>query len=367
MENKVGRGRQTALLVAGLAAVVLVVWRPWADSRVTTPHSAQSTSGDAPARAIPNTLSGKDSAPGSSIAIGNAPAIASTGVVFFSPWGGSSPNQVGRDRPKEGNPEGPMSLAVDARGGVVVLDQVNGRLVRHAPDGSPAGTVALTQRVPQDVATAKDGSVAVLDRLGNKSIALYDAAGKPRGELPLAGEGVAEPGLLTAIIVDGDDVYVEREHGPVVKIGDVRGNPATTRTELPGRPTRDGKAFLTAGITDAATGRVWVAVNARPGGANRFTREIKLGAPVTQILLLDADLRGTIYFAIELERDPSAPSVQLLCLEPQKGTTIGSRELPANTSPDETLHDFAVQDDGGVVYAMRGETGVAYARFDCRP
>ena len=39
-------------------------------------------------------------------------------------------DQVGRDRPKEGNPEGPMSFAVDGRGRMHVLDQVNGRVVR---------------------------------------------------------------------------------------------------------------------------------------------------------------------------------------------------------------------------------------------
>src|SRR5688572_28593999 len=34
-------------------------------------------------------------------------------LVFSSPWGGQSLDQVGRSRPSEANPEGPMSVTVD--------------------------------------------------------------------------------------------------------------------------------------------------------------------------------------------------------------------------------------------------------------
>src|SRR5262245_8875814 len=38
------------------------------------------------------------------------------GVVLFSPWGGSRGNHLGRDRPQEGSPTGPMSLTMDGKG-----------------------------------------------------------------------------------------------------------------------------------------------------------------------------------------------------------------------------------------------------------
>jgi hypothetical protein len=286
-------------------------------------------------------------------------------VVFFSPWGGSSLNQLGRDRPSEGNPEGPMSVSVDRAGRVVVLDQVNGRLVTHGPGGEAISEIKLGQRLPQDVAVGSDGAVAVLDRFGSKAVGLYDEHGSPRGELPLVGPGVEKPGEITGVMVDGKDVYVEREHGPLVLLGSTSGEAAGARTELPGRPSRDGLLFLSAGISSAPQGRLWVSATTRATREHRFTRELRLGAQVSGILMLDSDRAGTIYIAAEVERGEQGVVV-LTCLEPQRGATIGTAELPANTMPEETFRDMVVQDDGGVVYAVRSEQGVTYARASCR-
>jgi hypothetical protein len=81
--------------------------------------------------------------------------------------------------------------------------------------------------------------------------------------------------------------------------------------------------------------------------------------------MLDSDRAGTIYIAAEVERGEQGVVV-LTCREPQRGATIGTAELPANTMPEETFRDMVVQDDGGVVYAVRSEQGVTYARASCR-
>ncbi|APR75251.1 Hypothetical protein A7982_00597 [Minicystis rosea] len=260
---------------------------------------------------------------------------------------------------------GPMSLAVGPGGKIYILDQINGRVVRRGPDGSLEATSEMKLTGAQDIAVGKDGSMAVLDRVVDKAIALYDANGNLRAQLPIEGEGIEEPGHITGVYIDGSDVLVEREHGTLLKIGDVNGIPLEPRVEVPGRPTRDGLSWITAGITDAQTGHAYVSSIDRKSGDHRFTRQIKFKSEIQSILLLDTDKNGTIYFAVELHEDPAADYVMLQCLEPQKGALVGSATLPVNTMPEETFRDLTVLDDGGVLYAVRGSDGVSYRRFDC--
>lgn len=246
-----------------------------------------------------------------------------------------------------------------------VLDQNNGRVVRFDKDGKPEKTIPLDRPTAQDMAFTKDG-LAVLDRFGGKDVALYDDAGNLVGSLPLEGEGVETPGHVTGLFVDGDDVYAEVEHGPLVKVGDTKGNPAASRDTIPGRPSRDGKSYLSAGIIDAPSGRTYVASNARPGGEHEFTRELRFGAPTYQLLLLDTDLSGTIYFAAEVEEEGGGASiVSLLCLDKNTGAPIGSAALPANTTPEESFRDLVVLDEGGVVYELRTPEGVTFQKYVC--
>jgi len=260
---------------------------------------------------------------------------------------------------------GPMSFAVDARGRVYVLDEVNGRIVRHAPDGKAESATPIALRTPQDIAVADDGSMAVLDRFAGKEVAVYDESGAMKGELPLEGTGIDDTGAVTGVFVDGKDVYVEKEHGPLVKIGTTSGAKADPRTEIPGRPSRDGLSYLNAGITDAEAGRAYVSSIERATGQHRFTRELRLKSFIRSIVLLDSDKTGQIYFAAEVGPPSGEGSVLLTCLEPLKGVVVGNAVLPENTLPEETFKDLTVLDGGGVLYAVRSEQGVAYQRYDC--
>ena len=285
-------------------------------------------------------------------------------VIFSSPWG-SRDDQLGREQPTEGNPEGPMSFSVDPRGRVLVLDQVNGRIVRHRPDGTREAAIALDQRGAQDVVSAKDGSTVVLDRLVDKSIAIYDEGGSLRATLPLTGPGIDDAGFVTGVFVDGTDIYVEREHGPLVHVGDTSGKASESRKEIPGRPTRDGRLFINAGITDSAAARIYVSAIERATEAHLFTRELRLQSPVNSLVLLDSDAHGTIYVGAEIERPQNDQAIVVMCLEPTTGAPIGSVELPANTLPEETFRDIVVQDDGTIVLALRSDEGINYQRYEC--
>lgn len=296
------------------------------------------------------------------------------GAVFQSFGWGSGEGQLGRKREDQANPEGPMSLAIDARGNVVVLDQVNGRLVRMDKTGKIVGTTPLPVQGAQDVALAKDGTTLVLDRSIDKSVALIGPDGKPVGDLPVEGKNLPEGGGATGVFSDGKDVYVEREHGDQVKIGTTSGKADTEREEVPGRLSRDGTAYLTAGISAPGEDRVYVGAIDKASRQQRFQREYRLATPVLALTLLDTDASGIIYIGALTEvvlagaaaDAPKRHQVLLLCLDPLDGRPLGRAELPANTNADETFRELVVADEGGVLYLYRSDEKAQLQKYDCR-
>ncbi|CAN5888503.1 hypothetical protein BH11MYX4_BH11MYX4_38660 [soil metagenome] len=215
-------------------------------------------------------------------------------VLFSAAWG-SGVGKLGRDRPAEGNPEGPMSLALAGRD-LLVLDQVNGRLARYGADGRLKGTTDAPATA-QDLAVGKDGTVAMIDRLVGKTVTLVDANGRKVGELPL-GARVAEPGLVTAVVIEGTNVYAEKEHGALVLLGSTDGTPAGESIQLAGRPTRDGALLLTAGIASKPAGRAYLNAMDRRTTTSRFAVQVSFPRPSQAIVLLDSDLKGRIYLGV---------------------------------------------------------------------
>jgi hypothetical protein len=365
---------RTRAAAIGLIAVALggavVFWKSCGDSQ-KKPETPAKAEGPKPVDVAAKLREQKPRAPAATAptaAPESEPAPApGPEVVFSSPWGGETLDQVGRVRPSEANPEGPMSFAVDGKGRIYVLDQVNGRIVRRGADGKPEVAIPIEAQAAQDLAVAEDGSAAVLDRFASKSVTLYDEKGAKVGEIPLKGEDLEETGLVTGVFVDGNDVYVEKEHGPLIKIGDKSGAPVGDgeQTEIPGRPSRDGLSFIKAGVIDPPMGRVYVSSVERATMQHRFTRELRLEAPVQAIVLLDSDKSGMIYFAAQVERAPGDEVVFLTCLEPLKGVPVGTAVMPVNTLPEETFRDLVVLDGGGVIYSLRSETGVSYQKYDC--
>ena len=255
-----------------------------------------------------------------------------------------------------------MSLVASGEG-FLLLDQVNGRVTRWSKDGKAQLAFSLGNLEAADLAVAPDGSVAVLDRLVNKQVTLFKD-GQPAGTLPLDTERFPEPGAVTGVFVDGEDVLVEREHGPLLRLGTIRGERATTPEEIPGRPSRDGKLLLSAGITDRPQGRAYVAAVDRATSAARFTRQLSFPGMIEGIVALDSDRAGTIYLAVALDQGASSPT-SVVCLEPTHGEPIGAVLIPTNSSPEESLREITVTDDGAILFAHRTDEGMAFERYRC--
>lgn len=353
---RVERNQKLVLAGAVVLAVLVVLWR-WRASDAPVPEpplpSVTISSSQTPRASV----SGAEPLP--------PPRIAPTtveGALRFG-WGGGD-SELGRKRRQEGNAEGPMSLVVDRDGTTLLLDQVNGRLVRRGRDGKPLKSIALPVNGAQDVAVGPDGKIAVLDRLVDKTVAIMDADGKVIGKLPLEGNGIGEGGGVTGVFVDGKKVYAEYEHGMLVLLGDTSGTIDKERSELPGRPSRDGMYLWSAGITDSDGGVLWIASLVRSSMEHRFTRQLKMGMPVRAIVLLDTDKQGTVYLATLVEAGQEA--ILLTCIAPADGHVLGSIQLPASAMPEESFRDFTVLDEGGVLYQHRAEQGVTVSKYDCR-
>lgn len=273
-------------------------------------------------------------------------------------WG-SGRGDLGHERPQEGNPEGPMSLVFADRD-LLVLDQVNGRLARYDATGRLLGT-SDAPTTAQDLAVGKDGTVAMVDRLVGKAVTLVDANGRKVGELPL-GARLPEPGLVTAVVIDGKDVYVEKEHGALVLVGTTDGKPANEAVQLSGRPSKDGALLLTAGLSSKPQGRAYLNAIDRKTTALRFARTILFPRPSQGIVLLDSDAKGTIYLGVAAG-DPG--DAHVACLDPTDGHVLGRVALPMSHTPEESFRDFTVADDGTIAFAVRTDDGVEYRTATC--
>lgn len=255
-----------------------------------------------------------------------------------------------------------MSFALVGRD-LVVVDQVNARLVRYDDDGSVRSTAPIAPTV-QDVAATKDGRLVLLDRLGEHAITLTDASGRPTGRLSLESAGIKEPGMVTGLFVDGKDVYVEQEHGALVRVGTVDGQPAEggEGDRIFGRPSKDGALLLTAVVASKAAGRVVVNAMDRKTSSSRFARAITFPRPLDALALLDTDDRGVVYVGAAA----GGPGrVTIACLDPADGHALGFVTVPHGTTPDESFRDFAVSGDGTIVHAVRTESGVEYLTARC--
>ncbi|MBA3453282.1 MAG: hypothetical protein H0T42_09345 [Deltaproteobacteria bacterium] len=345
-------------VAAGLAIAILAVIAIW----------LRATGTQEPAARAP--LAGDDR--GSTDRTQIAPSLPNTGsrtsrtragkLIARAGWG-DGPGELGGRAANESNPEGPMSI-IAVPGALVILDQVNGRIARFGPDGTPLGSFPIGPDTAQDIAVGDDGRVAVLDRVTDGQLLLYDKDGQLIGQAPVVGGPLTESGGATGVFITGSGTYIEREHGEVVRVLGPTGQPDPDRGTLPGRPLRDGSGSVQALIGDKRTGQVTVRVF-DPEADLVWQRTLRFPTSILSLVMLDSDRLGRAYVAAHVALESttapytlSSERIVVVRLEGATGADLGTLSLPPPPPADEAVRSLSVGDDGVIYQMLPGPGGV---------
>ena len=202
--------------------------------------------------------------------------------------------QVGRVLGSEADSEGPKSFAVQPDGGVLVLDQVNRRVLDLDAAGSVARSIALPHATFDDVEQVEGRAILALDRLVSKVLLVMDMKGTVLTQIALQGRGIERSGLITAMLPRPDGVWLEVDHRHSVKVLDRSLSPCE-RQIIPGRPIANAQS-----LRAALDGRGGVQVSTGPRRERDAARTATLTAeaPIHRIVWFDADADGYVHIVL---------------------------------------------------------------------
>ncbi|MFO0725817.1 MAG: hypothetical protein U1E65_18685 [Myxococcota bacterium] len=286
-------------------------------------------------------------------------------VVVRGAWGARA-GEFGRKAANESNPEAPMAIAASGAE-VLVVDQVNQRIQRFR-GGAFIDSIPIADTV-QDIALGPGGKVVALDRLVDQNVKVFGADGKLMNEAPLGGKGIPEPGQTTGVLAEPDGIWVERGHSSLVRVADLDGNADSARPELPGRPSRDQRHVLSLAIREGTAAEVLITSFGRESLEVEWSVSVNLGHRVLEVLMLDSDARGNVYFAAALADEGPAPDFRLVDLGiavvrlGPGGVVSGRIDVPGLTSGDETRRPVTLDDEGGILVMRPGPNGLEILRY----
>jgi hypothetical protein len=229
-----------------------------------------------------------------------APAVDPVQPWRFLPWD----KEAGRVLGSEADSEGPKSFAVKPDGGLLVLDQVNRRVVDLDAAGKIAGTIAIPGVTFDDVEQYGGRAILLLDRLVSRRLLVMDMRGAVLTEVAVQGRGIERSGLITAMLPRPDGVWLEVQHHHSVKVLD-RNLAPCDRQIVMGRPVANA-ASLRAALDGA--GGVTVQTGPRDGRATARSLTLTGEAPVDRIVWFDGDTDGFVHVVLhEAEYADTAP------------------------------------------------------------
>jgi hypothetical protein len=283
--------------------------------------------------------------------------------VFHASWGNGLA-QLGHDLPVEAAPLGPTSFVVTNEGFVHVLDAVNSRIVVYERDRA-VRTIPLAQDTFQDLDFHGDGYV-LLDPFTASSLAFTDAHGRIRHEVPLVGEGVPEPGLVTGLFDRPDGVWVEVGHDYLMRLTDEHGAPVEKRTRAEGRFVGSGPA-ATATTIEAMAAKPWgarVVRHERGAEVGKALVQTTFPLPLLSLTGVEGLPDGSVFLGVRLHEDEVVAPFAIKRTEhwilayDENGEERDRLLVPEQTSPEEMFREMKAGRDGKMYAWTFTETGV---------
>ncbi|PIE18080.1 MAG: hypothetical protein CSA65_06525 [Proteobacteria bacterium] len=243
---------------------------------------------------------------------GSSSAVERPQLLARLPWG-SGRSSLGRRL--EASQPGPMSLAATSTGELLVLDQVNRRVVRLDHEGRWLGSIAITSEASEDlVAVGAALFVLVYERLpspgyrleryrlplGSQRSSSSAAEARPTMSLGLSRRIQLATGLFASGRTATPEIWVESRHERCVRV--VReGKPAKRLQQRLGRPPRVGSTVtehLAAVRLGAAEVRVLTV-----GRDARSRLRVRSARPLHSLNALQRDSDGRLYLGLTLAGD----------------------------------------------------------------
>lgn len=231
------------------------------------------------------------------------PAVSSSSFAFLR-W----ESKVGRIVGQESDSEGPQSFALKKDGGVLVLDQVNSRILELDPHGNATSSIALPAPTFDDIEVMQDKGVLALDRLGSKVLVVLDFDGHMVQQVQLVGRGITHAGLVTALLPRSDGVWLEVQHRHSVKVLD-HNLVSCERQVVMGRPALNGRSLRA--VLDG-NGAVTVSTGARAERTPIRSISLQGKLPVQRVVWLDMDASGKTHIVLHEARHASTSPYSVL-------------------------------------------------------
>jgi hypothetical protein len=261
-----------------------------------------------------------------------------------------------------------MSLAVDRRGWVYVLDQVNKRVVVHDASGRRRRRIVISSATTEDmVLTGNWLWTLILEPGANPGFRVERHSTTGEGpSLPVALNRDIQ--LVTGIFASGDpdqpDLWVEQRHErqtQVVERGQPLGPDRQRHAEL-GRPDRSRPGLrLTAVRSGRHRARVLQVV---PGRHTRKVLDVNTQTSIVAIEALETDERGGVFLQLLLGRPTRNGLVDtrrvLVVIHGQRRLVV---ELQARDNATDGFRRLAVGHDGAVYQLSTSERGVEVRRL----
>lgn len=275
--------------------------------------------------------------------------LSSPSAVVEAPWGDS---EGAFQRETVAAHTGPMAIAADHDEGLWIVDTVGARLYRYGANGSLRSVVSTGLETVDDLAVLSDGKVSLLayrrTPTPGHSLLTVDAQGALEAER-VAPQGASLP---TALVTDGDRIYVEHRHEWL--------HPESGEERLWGRPAGD---LLVRARLDEGDVVLWTMDRT---GQSVWNLRIDTPFRVTELLALES---AQPYIAlvmrhieIDSEGEPIGHQTWLVTVS-YEGEALGTLRL-VDSRVTDAGRPFALSPDGDVLELVTNEEGVTVLRYD---